>query len=146
MTGLPYSVTYRPSHGILAHRQDRNRDRRRLRYVFQLMFSTTLSLLTYQAGINLSFAKLLLSKRCNVLIADLALRPEAQELVSKYSNTSQASAKAVFQMTDLRDWNHLERMFHVATDAFGDIDVVCPGAGVYEPVWGSTYIRPFQLF
>ena len=90
--------------------------------------------LTKSLGINLSFARALLTKHCNVLFADLALRPEAQELVSNHANNSQSPAKAVFQKTDVRDWQHLERMFHVASKEFGGADIVCPGAGVYEPV------------
>lgn len=70
---------------------------------------------------------------CNVLIADLALRPEAQDLVEKYSIPSSAP-RAVFQRTDVTDWKQLELMFEVAEKEFGEIDVVCPGAGVYEPV------------
>jgi len=34
------------------------------------------------SGINLSFASLLLGKGCSVVFADIALRPEAQEVVS----------------------------------------------------------------
>ena len=90
--------------------------------------------LTGKSGINLAFAKSLLSKRCNVIFADLALRPEAQETVSNHANLSQSPARAVFQHTDARDWTHLERMFHVATKEFGGADIVCPGAGVFEPV------------
>lgn len=85
------------------------------------------------SGINLSFAKLLLEKGCNVVIADLALRPEAQALVAEYPLTS-AGAKAVFQKTDVTDWAQLDIMFEVAIEHFGGADVVCPGAGVYEPV------------
>lgn len=87
-------------------------------------------------GINFSFAKSLFAEGCNVLFADLALRPEAQELVSNHGHASKAKsgAKSTFQQTDVRDWKQLERMFHVARKEYGDIDVVCPGAGVYEPV------------
>ncbi|KAE8419263.1 transmembrane amino acid transporter protein-domain-containing protein [Aspergillus pseudocaelatus] len=92
------------------------------------------------SGINFAFAKLLLEHGCNVLIADLALRPEAQELVNKYS-TSSSSPRAVFQKTDVTDWKQLEQMFEVAEKEFGEIDVVCPGAGVYEPHW-SNFWRP----
>lgn len=73
---------------------------------------------------------------CNVLIADLALRPEAKVLVDKHSS---GAARAVFQETDVRDWSQLERMFEVAEREFGEIDIVCPGAGVYEPV--SVYSK-----
>lgn len=85
-------------------------------------------------GINLAFARALLHKRCNVVFADLKLRPEAQELVSNHSNSSQSPAKAVFQQTDVTNWQHLERVFHVAKKEFGGVDIVCPGAGVFEPV------------
>ena len=102
------------------------------------------TILTNSPGINLSFARALLHKKCNVLFADLALRPEAQELVSSHANRSQSPAKAVFQKTDVRDWQQLERMFHVASQELGDADVVCPGAGVYEPV--RTIVNPFIKF
>ena len=85
------------------------------------------------SGINFCFAKLLLSKGCNVVIADLALRPEAQELVAQYPLTS-SGAKVVFQKTDVTKWTQLENMFEVAIEHFGGADIVCPGAGVYEPV------------
>lgn len=72
-----------------------------------------------------------------MLIADLALRSEAQVLVDKHSRG--ASAKAIFQQTDVRDWVQLERMFEIAEREFGEIDIVCPGAGVYEPVCCSLW-------
>ncbi|TVY56209.1 15-hydroxyprostaglandin dehydrogenase [NAD(+)], partial [Lachnellula suecica] len=84
------------------------------------------------SGINLCFAKLLLSRGCNVVIADLAVRPEAEALLAEYP-LSGSKAKAVFQKTDVADWKQLEHMFTVATEHFGGADIVCPGAGVYEP-------------
>lgn len=68
---------------------------------------------------------------CNVLIADLALRPEAQMLADQHKS---GPARIVFQETNVIDWPQLERMFEVAEKEFGDIDIVCPGAGIYEPV------------
>ncbi len=32
-------------------------------------------------------------------------------------------------------------MFSVATREFGDVDLVCPGAGIYEPVRETTLPR-----
>lgn len=93
------------------------------------------------SGINFCFAKLLLSKGCNVVIADLALRPEAQELIAQYSVTS-SGAKAVFQKTDVTDWGQLERMFQKAIAHFGGADIVCPGAGVYEPPFSNFWLPP----
>jgi NAD(P)-dependent dehydrogenase (short-subunit alcohol dehydrogenase family) len=86
------------------------------------------------SGINLSFAQQLLEKGCNVVIADLALRPEAEALVAKYPLSS-SGTKAVFQKTDVADWSQLDAMFSCATEHFGGADIVCPGAGVYEPVF-----------
>lgn len=83
------------------------------------------------SGINFSFAELLLSRNCNVVIADLTLRPEAKALIAKFST---GQPRAVFQETDVTVWAQLDRMFERATEEFGGADVVCPGAGVYEPV------------
>ncbi|KAF7118476.1 hypothetical protein CNMCM5793_008002 [Aspergillus hiratsukae] len=93
------------------------------------------------SGINFCFAKLLLENGCNVLIADLALRPEAQEVVNSYSGQSNTPNRAVFQKTDVVGWGQLERMFEVAIKEFGEVDIVCPGAGIYEPHW-SNFWRP----
>lgn len=95
------------------------------------------------SGINLAFAEQLLNGGCNVLFADLALRPEAQKLVDAYSGGAESKSRAVFQQTDVTNWSHLERMFERAEEEFGDIDIVCPGAGVYEPV--CTQGLPSQL-
>ena len=88
------------------------------------------------SGINLAFTRYLLARQCNVLLADLSLRPEAQDLVNAHSSRTRLSnGQAVFHKTDLRVWKDLEKMFEAARNVFGgDVDVVCPGAGVYEPV------------
>jgi 3-hydroxybutyrate dehydrogenase len=86
------------------------------------------------SGINLAFADQLLGGGCNVLFADLALRPEAQKLLDAHSGAVEGKGRAAFQQTDVTDWKHLERMFGRAEEEFGEIDIVCPGAGVYEPV------------
>ncbi|TGO50404.1 hypothetical protein BCON_0184g00090 [Botryotinia convoluta] len=93
------------------------------------------------SGINFCFAKLLLGKGCSVVIADLALRPEAEELISKYSDSSNGP-KAVFLKTDVTEWLQLEKMFEVATEQFGGADIVCPGAGVFEPPFSNFWIPP----
>lgn len=80
-------------------------------------------------GINLAFAKKLLEAGTNVLIADLALTPDAEKVVEEYNN----KPKAVFLKTDVTSWPDLDGMFRTAQDTFGSIDIVCPGAGVFEP-------------
>jgi 3-hydroxybutyrate dehydrogenase len=93
-------------------------------------------------GINLCFANLLLSRGCNVLFADLALRKEAEESVKKHANSGDVLGRAAFQKTDVSEWKQLERMFEVAEMEFGGTgaDIVVPGAGVYEPV-GASKLR-----
>ncbi|KAK0279046.1 hypothetical protein LTR35_008781 [Friedmanniomyces endolithicus] len=93
------------------------------------------------SGINYSFAKLLLSRGCNVVIADLGLRPEAQKLVDEHSSPTAGKARAVFLKTNVVQWPELENMFVVAEKEFGGADIVCPGAGIFEPHW-TNFWRP----
>ncbi|OAA54936.1 NAD(P)-binding domain protein [Cordyceps fumosorosea ARSEF 2679] len=105
------------------------------------------------AGINFAFAQLLLSKGCNVVIADIKLRPEAEAVVSEHSGGGgggPGSARAVFVKTDVTAWEDLRNMFDRAVAEFGGFDIVCPGAGVFEPdasnFWhppGSSKSRDF---
>jgi NAD(P)-dependent dehydrogenase (short-subunit alcohol dehydrogenase family) len=92
------------------------------------------------SGINFCFARLLLKKQCNVIFADLVLRPEAEELVSQHSSKSVFDCpRAVFQQTDVTNWSQLRQTFKLAREDFNGADIVCPGAGVYEPVFWITH-------
>ncbi|KAK0345347.1 hypothetical protein LTR02_015976 [Friedmanniomyces endolithicus] len=93
------------------------------------------------SGINYCFAKLLLSRHCNIVIADLSLRPEAQKLVDEYSSPT-GKARAVFVKTNVVQWPELENMFVVAEKEFGGADIVCPGAGIFEPHWTNFWHPP----
>ena len=93
------------------------------------------------SGINLAFATLLLSKGCNVVLADLGLRPEAEVVMAEYPLSHSKGAKAVFQKTDVTDWAQLDQMFEAAIEHFGGADIVCPGAGIYEPVSFISLLR-----
>lgn len=93
-------------------------------------------------GINLCFASLLLDRGVNVLFADLALRPEAKELVEAHAK---GSPQAIYLKTDVTSWSDLSRMFEVAHEKFGGIDIVCPGAGVFEPHFSNFWRPPGQL-
>lgn len=75
-----------------------------------------------------------------MLLADLALRPEAQQLIDEYP--ASGSPKAVFLKTDVAEWKQLEAMFDKADGEFGDIDLVCPGAGIFEPHWSNFWQPP----
>lgn len=72
------------------------------------------------SGINYCFARSLLERNCNVLIADLGLRPEAQKLIDNYTT----QPRAVFVKTNVVDWDQLMNMFDVAEKEFGGADIV----------------------
>lgn len=73
----------------------------------------------------MSFAKLLLTRNCNVVIADIALRPEAQAVIDEHSAKDESKPRAVFVKTDVVNWDDLTNMFDVAEKEFGEVDIVC---------------------
>lgn len=73
------------------------------------------------------------------MFADLALRPEAAELVQQYQDTPN---KAIFQRTDVVSWLDLETLFKIAVETFHTIDILCPGAGIFEPPWTNFWYPP----
>lgn len=89
------------------------------------------------SGICLEFAKLLLHNSCNVLIADQALTPEAEILVKAGAGKVEGSPRVVYLKTDVTNWTQLRAAFDTAVSEFGSLDIVCPGAGVFEPVCSS---------
>jgi hypothetical protein len=40
------------------------------------------------------------------------------------------------------DWTQLSQMFNAAYQVFGSVDIVCPGAGIYEPPFSSFWHPP----
>jgi NAD(P)-dependent dehydrogenase (short-subunit alcohol dehydrogenase family) len=72
-------------------------------------------------------------------MADLPLRPEAKTLLSQYQTST---PRAVFLETDVTSWPALERMFDTAASEFGGLDILYPGAGVYEPLWSNFWLPP----
>lgn len=86
------------------------------------------------SGLNLELATLLLVRGCNVLFADLSLRPEAKKVIASHAKSSSDYGRAIFQQTDVTSWKQLEEMFVTAEREFGGVDIVCAGAGVFEPV------------
>ncbi|KAF2672654.1 NAD(P)-binding protein [Microthyrium microscopicum] len=87
------------------------------------------------SGISLEFVKLLHGKNCSVVIGDLALTDKAEEFLK----TASASPKVLFKKTDVTDWKQLAALFEYTEQQLGLPDVVCPGAGVFEPVWSSFW-------
>lgn len=98
------------------------------------------------SGINLEFARLLLKKGCSVLIADLALRPESEALLKEYPHPSPSPGQqpsALFHKTDVSSWPQLSAAWAAALAAFGNkVDIVAPGAGLFEPKWSSFWEPP----
>jgi NAD(P)-dependent dehydrogenase (short-subunit alcohol dehydrogenase family) len=88
-----------------------------------------LNSLTNTSGIGLEFVKLLQSKGCSVVIGDLQPTPEAETLTQ-----STFSAKVLFKKTDVTNWAQLAELFTFTEQALGAPDIVCPGAGIFEPV------------
>ncbi|KAF5724791.1 15-hydroxyprostaglandin dehydrogenase [Fusarium mundagurra] len=85
------------------------------------------------SGICYHFSKVLLERGCNVVMADLALRPEASELLKAFPS------QVLYQPTDVTKWDQLDHAFEVAKKEFGGYDVVCPGAGVYDPPFSNFW-------
>lgn len=48
----------------------------------------------------------------------------------------------MFVRADVTLWADLRRMFEVAVSEFGSFDIVCPGAGVFEPSWSNFWHPP----
>ena len=76
------------------------------------------------SGIGFCFAKALLERKCNVLIADIALRPEAQKLIDQHSSKDGGKARAAFVKVDVTIWDDLDKMFDAAEKEFGGADIV----------------------
>ncbi|KAJ5760396.1 NAD(P)-binding Rossmann-fold containing protein [Penicillium odoratum] len=92
------------------------------------------------SGICFAFTKILLDHGCNVVLGDLALRPEAEELVKLHSIPKHPTA--IFHRTDVRNWQDIEFLFKTAQEEFGRIDIVCPGAGIFEPSFSNFWVPP----
>lgn len=72
------------------------------------------------------------------MVADLSLRPEAKEHYENFTS----SPRAVFQKTDVTKWAELEEMFNVANKEFGGSDILCAGAGLFDPKFSNFWFPP----
>jgi NAD(P)-dependent dehydrogenase (short-subunit alcohol dehydrogenase family) len=66
------------------------------------------------------------------------LRPEAEKHYAQFTS----KPRAVFTKTDVTSWAALENMFEVAIKEFGQIDLLCAGAGIFEPPFSSFWNPP----
>lgn len=95
-------------------------------------------------GINHVFVQMLLEAGCSVVIADLKLTAEAENTLQKYSKDNAATngAYAIFHPTDLVDWSQINSLWETALATFPQVDIVCNGAGLYEPPASSFWSPP----
>lgn len=84
------------------------------------------------SGINLCFARLLLAEGANVIVADLH-RGRDSELYSKFPH------QVRYKKCDVTNWKDLDDVFEFARSEFGGVQVLCSGAGVYEPPWSNFW-------
>ncbi|OAP56482.1 hypothetical protein AYL99_09661 [Fonsecaea erecta] len=70
----------------------------------------------------------------NVIVGDLQESAALKELQQQPRST-----KLLFQKTDVSKWNELEALFKRAQAELGPLDVVCNGAGVFEPSWSNFW-------
>ena len=70
---------------------------------------------------------------CNSIIMDIGLHSTATQWLESLPKTS--GPKVYFHKADASNWSELENVFHVYAREIGGVPyVVCPGAGIYEPV------------
>ncbi|KAJ3953430.1 hypothetical protein N0V92_010104 [Colletotrichum tropicale] len=94
------------------------------------------------SGINLAFAEQLLTAGCSVIFADIALRPEAEELIAKYPHPSKdESPSAVYHKMDQSNWAQISETWEFALKTFGRVDLLCPGAGICA-FWNLPGVSP----
>ncbi|KAF4898246.1 L-rhamnose 1-dehydrogenase [Colletotrichum fructicola] len=80
---------------------------------------------------------------CSVIFADIALRPEAEELIAKYPHPSKdESPSAVYHKMDQSNWAQVSETWEFALKTFGRVDLLCPGAGIWEPPTSSFWDLP----
>jgi NAD(P)-dependent dehydrogenase (short-subunit alcohol dehydrogenase family) len=98
------------------------------------------------SGIGHALTKLLLSAGCSVVLADLKLRPEAEQTLADYHYpaSTPSSPTAVFHPTDVADWTHLASLWETAIKCFGRVDILASVAGIYEPP-SSSFWKPPEI-
>lgn len=97
------------------------------------------------SGICLEVTRQLLKRGCNVVVADVKASKELTHLVGA---AHEGEARASFIQTDVTKWQELDSSFSHAIKEFGRLDIVIPGAGIFEPQVPSslqTHLR-FQRF
>lgn len=85
---------------------------------------------------------MLLEGGCSVVMADLKLRPEAEELLAKWTTKDGSKPAAYYCQTDISDWAQISSLWETSLKTFGQIDIVVNGAGLYEPPYSTFWNAP----
>lgn len=99
------------------------------------------------SGIGHALTKLLLSAGCSVVLADLRLRPEAEQTLAEYhyqhasTPLSSSPPSAIFHLTDVANWTNLTSLWETAIKTFGRVDIVICVAGIVDPP-SSNFWKP----
>lgn len=95
------------------------------------------------SGINLEFVRILLDKGYSVIVGDLQYRPEVEPLLTRFPHPPTAGKPSlIFQKTDVTSWVDLSALWTKAVGSFPSVDIVVPGAGLFEPQWASFWEPP----
>lgn len=91
--------------------------------------------------------KLLIGKGCSVVIADINLIPEAEALLAEYPHedgtaTESSKPSVLFHKTDVTSWPQLTSLWAKAIEVHRKVDIVVPGAGIFEPMWSNFWKAP----
>jgi 3-hydroxybutyrate dehydrogenase len=76
------------------------------------------------------------------VIADLALLPPAAQLLITYTETGPTEPTCLYHVTDVTDWSALSSLFTFTLSHFHQIDILVPGAGVFDPPSSNFYNPP----
>ncbi|KAG5995024.1 hypothetical protein E4U54_002973 [Claviceps lovelessii] len=88
------------------------------------------------SGICLEVTRQLLAGGCNVAVADLKTSDELDALVQAIH---EGGARASYIRTDVTEWRDLDSAFSHAVREFGRLDIVVPGAGLFDPEGVSNF-------
>ena len=92
-------------------------------------------MLTHFEGLGLAVARHALDRQNKVIIADIALTPEAESLVQGRETEDGASKEISFVKCDVTSWAQMENIIAFSETQYGDVpDVYVASAGIVEKV------------